>query len=103
MRSDDHVGANVRGVFTRKLFGEGDHAYFPQAAAEHDVEPPVIGQSFRVAQDESSSLGLRYNGDGVRLPRSRKSCHAQYPNADTESRIIISPKNQSPRKSPMPR
>src|SRR5262245_30002784 len=60
MRSDDHVGANVRGVFTRKLFGEGDHAYFPQAAAEHDVEPPVIGQSLRVAQVSHNAAADRH-------------------------------------------
>src|SRR5262249_50825020 len=60
MRSEDHVGANFLGVFARKLFGEGDHADFPQTAAEHDVEPPVIGQSFRVAQVSHNAAADRH-------------------------------------------
>src|SRR5215470_2687589 len=50
MRSEDYVGANVFGVFSRKLFGEGDHADLAQTAAEHDVEPLIIGQGLRIAQ-----------------------------------------------------
>src|SRR5215831_1986979 len=50
MRSENHVGANVRGVFARKLPGEGNHADLSQTAAEDDVEPPIVGQSLRIAQ-----------------------------------------------------
>src|SRR5262245_8849148 len=50
MRPEDYVGANIRRVFTRKLFGKGDHADFPQAAADYDVEPLIICQGLRVAQ-----------------------------------------------------
>src|SRR4030095_6254466 len=60
MRSEDHVGANVRGVFARKLFGEGDHADLPQTASEHDVEPAVIGQSLRVAQVSHNAAADRH-------------------------------------------
>src|SRR5215510_9443950 len=60
MRSEDHVRANVLGVFARKLFGEGDHADLAQAAAEHDVEPLIVRQGFRIAQIRQHAAADRH-------------------------------------------
>src|SRR5262245_44714776 len=60
MRSEDYVGANVRSVLARKLFGEGDHADLAQAAAEHDVEPLIICQSLRIAQVSHNAAADRH-------------------------------------------